>query len=198
MVEVTPYFSPCGKQEDPKKKKLHLRINKPATYTTKEMANDLAHSTTLTEAEIAGALTAMRHYILKAFTEGRSVRLDGIGRFSAIPYFIKPVYGNEKFRNKDIGTKGVQFLVDSDFMKEIRHETHYHAGSLHRVKSVGLDEAIAFCEKWFEEHDVLITTDMMHVMQINRTKAQRLLIALVDSNLLSMKKYGQVKQYMKR
>ena len=195
MVEVTPYVSPCNKEEEGKVKKLHLRISKPHTVSTEEVAEELSHSTTLTPTEVAGVLTALHGYIIHALGEGRSVNLAGLGRISLIPHFKKPVYEGDKFRNEDVGTKGVQFLPDRKFIDKVRYNTLYRAGKLHKAKDVTLEEARAFCEEWFEEHEVLITADLMRGLEVKRGKARSLLNALVAEGMMEKKRYGSIMQF---
>ncbi len=195
MVEVTPYVSPCNKEEEGKVKKLHLRISKPHTISTEEMAHELSHSSTLTPTEVAGVLTALHDYVIHALGEGRSVHLAGLGRIGLIPHFKRPVYEGEKFRNEDIGTKGVQFLPDKKFIDKVRYNTLYHAGKLNKAKNVTVAEARAFCEGWFEEHEVLITADLMQGLEVKRGKARSLLNALVEEGMMEKKRYGSILQF---
>lgn len=195
MIEVTPYISPCTKQEDPSTKKLHLRITKPVTYTTHDVAQSLSHSSTYTPADVHGLVSALRDYIIDALSQGHSVQLDGLGRFSAIPHFTKDVLPNEKFRNADIETKAVQFKPERDFLMTVRHLSKYHAGELHQTKNISLAEVMLFCQEWFTTHEVLITTDLMRELQLKRSRAGRMLRELVRRNKLTASKYGTVVQY---
>ena len=195
MVKVTPYVSPCRKQEDPSYKKLHLRISRPRTETTETVAEKLEHGTGLTKTDIVSVLTGLRDHIIAALSEGCSVQLDGLGRISLIPHFTKPVYEGDKISNRDIGTKGVQFLPDREMIKKVRFITRYEAEGLHRPKDVTPEEALAFCEEWFAGHEVLLTTDMMAALEINRPKAQRLLKAFVEQGVLTVRRFGTFMQY---
>ena len=195
MVEVTPYVSPCRKQEKSSEKKLHLRISKPRTDTAQNVAEALSHCSTVSTPDIVGVLTGLREYIIMALAQGRSIHLDGLGRIRLIPQFTKPVYEGDKFRNEDISTKTVQFLPDRDFIKAVRFKTHYHAGDLHQVRDVTVGDVKKFCEEWFAEHDVLITTELMHGLQLKRGRARLLLNALVEQKVLSKKRYGSILQF---
>ena len=195
MVKVTPYISPCRKGEDPSTKKLHLRVSKPATDTTAVLAEKITHDTALTKTEIVSVLVTLRHYIVEALGEGRSIHLDELGRFSLIPHFTKDVRAGDKFRNEDISTKGIQFLPDADLLKEVRFKTHYQADPMHQAKETTLDEAMLFCESWLAEHEVIIARDLERGMMINKTKAHRLLAELAKQGRLVVQKYGVIKQY---
>lgn len=195
MVKVTPYISPCRKGEDPSTKKLHLRVSKPSTDTTEDLAEKITHDTALTKTEIVGVLVSLRRYIVEALGEGRSIHLDDLGRLSLIPHFTKDVRMGDKFRNEDISTKGIQFLPDADLLKEVRFKTHYQAGPMHQAKETTLDEAMRFCEEWLAEHEVITARDMANGMKINISKAHRLLAELVREEKLVAEKYGVIKQY---
>ena len=195
MVKVTPYVSPCRKEEEPSTKKLHLRITKPATDTMDDVAEAISHSTTVTKTDIAAVLSGLREHIVSALSEGRSIHLENLGRISLIPYFTRPVHENEKFRNKDISTKGVQFLPDREFIKEVRHKTQYQAEALYKPKDITLEEVMAFCSEWFAEHEVMLCSDLMHGLSLKRGKADRLLTALVEKSELVRQKYGNIVQY---
>lgn len=195
MVKVTPYVSPCNKEEKGKVKKLHLRISRPRTETTETVAKKLEHSTGLTQTDIVSVLNGLSSYIAQALSEGCSIQLDGLGRISLIPHFTRPVYEGEKIRNRDIGTKGVQFLPDCEMIRKVRFITRYEAEGLHRPKEVTPEEALAFCEEWFAGHEVLLTTDMMAALEINRPKAQRLLKSFVAEGVLTVRRFGTFMQY---
>ena len=195
MVKVTPYVSPCRKDETPVNKKLHLRVNNPHTDTAEEVAHVLSHSTTLTPADISGVLSALRSYIIDALAQGRNIQLEKIGRISLIPEFTRPVYEGDKFRNEDISTKTVQFLPDREFIKAVRFFTKYQATALHESGHVTPDEVKAFCNEWFASHEVLITTDLMRGMNLRRGKARELLLVLVEQGELARSKYGNVVQF---
>ena len=196
MVKVTPFISPCRKEEKPSSKKLHLRISNPHTDTAKDVAEALSHSTTLTPSDISGVLSALQDYIVNALAQGRNIHLDKLGRISLIPEFTRPVYEGDKFRNEDISTKTVQFLPDREFIKAVRFNTKYQATALHQSGHVTPEEAKAFCDEWFTQHDLLITTDLMNGLNLKRGKARLLLLALVERNVLARRKYGSIVQYI--
>ncbi len=56
------------------------RVIKQDDYTPEAMAEDINDSTSMSQSDVAGVLSALSKQMLKALLEGRAVVLEGIGR----------------------------------------------------------------------------------------------------------------------
>lgn len=63
---------------------VRLQTHTSGVYGFDEMAEDVAHSTTLTEADSIGAVTAIMAHMRAALLRGKSVELEGIGKFHIV------------------------------------------------------------------------------------------------------------------
>jgi predicted histone-like DNA-binding protein len=98
---------------------LRVTIETPSVRTTKEMANDICHATSLTQADFQSALTSLGHVLAESLAIGQTVELDGIGSFSLNIGTQEPKRTTEKLKATDICIKGITFRPSKSLMQQL-------------------------------------------------------------------------------
>lgn len=84
------------------------------TVTTEKLAKEMAHSTTITEADARAFLTELAHVLNEHLISSQQVKLDGIGLFKP-GIKTKPAEKRSEFTGKNISGYKVTFQPETVF-----------------------------------------------------------------------------------
>ncbi|MDR1601705.1 MAG: HU family DNA-binding protein [Tannerella sp.] len=103
-------------------KRFHVRVVTKGTVTTDMLASDIRKSSSLTEADVKGVLTALVHALKNSLKENRRVHVEGLGYFQ-LTLACPPVSARNEIRAESIRVKSIIFRPESDFRKSFRTVT---------------------------------------------------------------------------
>ncbi len=119
--------------------KWYPRLVENGRVDTDEMMQRIEHSTTMTVADLKGALDAFISQIGASLAEGKSVHIDGLGHFS-LSIGGEVVQGeNGRMRLKSPSVRSVNFRPESSFMQRLDSATFTSKEHLGR-QSATVDE----------------------------------------------------------
>lgn len=84
----------------------------------KELMADVEKQTSLTSGDVKNAIDSLLYVIKKNLTDGRSVKLDGIGTFS-VSLASRGVANKNDFNASKIKRKNICFRASTDLRKEV-------------------------------------------------------------------------------
>ena len=129
-------------------KKMLKKINKKwypqsvlvgSPVTTAQVAKRLAAESTVSPADVAAVLTSLGPVMADYMSQGRSVKLDGIGSF----YFTASTNKNGVATEKEVTAK----LINGVRVRFLP-ETRYRGGGKGRVSTRGLSDVDIEWEEW--------------------------------------------------
>lgn len=99
---------------------LRVTIDSPGTLTTKQMAADINHACSLTQADVLGVIEMLKTMIINGLQHGQTVVLDGIGSFTLGIGTKEIMYEDEIVRGTDICAKGVVFRPAASLTEQMQ------------------------------------------------------------------------------
>ena len=137
---------------------------------------------------IKGVLTLVSEKLALCMAEGRSVKIDGIGTFTArlgvrtdmLPDAFEP--GEARHNAGAIEVKGVSYRADGELVDDCRHKCSLESGGvsrLHKPKST-LQERTEKARRYLKEHPLMRVDDYARLTGLSRTTASRELRSIVE------------------
>lgn len=95
--------------------------------TTKEMADDINHASSVTQSDVAAVLQAVGQRIAEALLDGNRIEIDHVGTFS-----LTLTCGNKRkedyITSKDISVSRISFSPCAELWNQMRHATIVSGG----------------------------------------------------------------------
>ena len=95
--------------------------------TTKEMADDINHASSVTQSDVAAVLQAVGQRIAEALLDGNRIEIDHVGTFS-----LTLTCGNKRkedyITSKDISVSRISFTPCAELWNQMRHATIVSGG----------------------------------------------------------------------
>ena len=150
------------------------------TVGLKRISRHIQQATSLTPADIIGALTALKTEIAEELKMGNNVHLPGIGYFSLAirgDLYEDPRYHRYRLRNAEV--RKVKFRPDTEFLEALRGIEFENATYTHGTPTVPTDEALdAALNHLFTTLPVITVADLRHHLNLSRSHAYRLVARL--------------------
>ncbi len=151
------------------------RIKTKGQLSTKDLIREIVGSTSFTAADVTGLLSALSDVIAGKVAEGHTVKLDGIGTFSATLCFSKTVDEEHASVNaRNVKIKAVKCLVD----KELVGKTAFNWNPVRSKSKFGKSsEQYSFEERrnlalqYLNENRMLTIADYKRLTGLLQTKA---------------------------
>ena len=128
---------------------------------------------------IKGVLTLVSEKLALCMAEGRSVKIDGIGTFSAklgvrddlLPDAFEP--GERRHNAGAIEVKGVSYRADRDLVDNCRDKCHLESAGVSRLRKPKdtLEERMEKARKYLQEHPLMRVDDYAGLTGLSRTMA---------------------------
>lgn len=128
---------------------------------------------------IKGVLTLVADKLALSMAEGHSVKIDGIGTFSAklglrsdvLPDAFEP--GESRHYAAMVEVKGVSYRADSDLVDSCSDRCRLESGGVSRLKkpSTSLDDRIEMARQYLREHPLMHVADYAQLTKQSNTTA---------------------------
>lgn len=130
---------------------------------------------------IKGVLTLVAEKLALCMAEGRSVKIDGIGTFTArlglrddlLPDAFEP--GEPRHYAGAIEVKGVSYRADRDLVANCRDKCHLESGGVSRLRKpkTTLEERTEKARRYLGEHPLMRVDDYAWITGLSHTTAAR-------------------------
>ena len=128
---------------------------------------------------IKGVLTLVAEKLALCMAEGRAVKIDGIGTFTAklgmrddmLPDAFEP--GERRHNAGAIEVKGVAYRADRELVENCREKCHLESGGvsrLHKPKTT-IEERMEKARQYLREHPMMRVDDYAWLTGLSRTTA---------------------------
>lgn len=177
--------------------KLHAKVITKGVVTTRNLSESINQKCTLTAADVRAVLAALNTELYNALSNGYSVHLEGIGRFSLSLKCASDV-NPEHVTASDISVKGIRFTPDkelSDMFETVQFE-HLTDDSRHS-KNMEQEEILAKMESFFAENQFMRRRDFEKLTGFNKSKALRSLKVFVEDGVLKNVGTKEMPMYIK-
>ena len=150
--------------------------------TTKEMADDINHASSLTQSDVAAVLQAVGQRIAEALLDGNRIEIDHVGTFS-----LTLTCGNKRkedyITSKDIRVSRSSFSPCAELWNQMRHATIVSGGPTGN-KKLSDDVIDKRLDEYFTTNDSLSRSTFERICECSRHTALTKLKELVKAGKL--------------
>lgn len=169
------------------------------TAGLKRISRHIQQATSLTPADIIGALTALKEEVAEELKMGNNVHLPGIGYFSlAIEGQLYEDPRSHHYRLRNAGVRRVKFRPDTEFLEALRDIEFENITYTHGTSSVpttdDIDRAV---EELSASHTVFTVADLRHRLHLSQSYAYRLVARLEQEGRIRNVSTSRMKLYTK-
>ena len=152
--------------------------------TTADLAKDINHACSVTEADVVAVLQAVGQRIGDALLDGNRVEIDHIGTFS-LSLTCKNKRKEEHITSKDIEVKRVVFSPCAELQKALRSAVIVSGGptGTKQLSDAVIEKRLA---EFFTTHPSIQRSEFEHVCECSRYAALAKLKALVKAGKLQV------------
>lgn len=171
------------------------RIVQAQTMTTKELAQKLTETTTLTNVDIESVLIGLGNVLKESIAQGRGLHIDNLGTFSPSLRFVDPTIPPERIKPSNVRLQNILFYPEREVLAEVQRTARFERGKAYHSENVTEAKLMLFLANFFTVDRPLLQKTLEHEMGVNAPKARRLLKALVDQGKLAVRKIGTTNFY---
>jgi predicted histone-like DNA-binding protein len=150
--------------------------------TTKEMADDINHASSVTQSDVAAVLQAVGQRIAEALLDGNRIEIDHVGTFS-----LTLTCGNKRkedyITSKDISVSRISFSPCAELWNQMRHATIVSGGPTGN-KKLSDDVIDKRLDEYFTTNDSLSRSTFERICECSRHTALTKLKELVKAGKL--------------
>jgi predicted histone-like DNA-binding protein len=150
--------------------------------TTKEMADDINHASSVTQSDVAAVLQAVGQRIAEALLDGNRIEIDHVGTFS-----LTLTCGNKRkedyITSKDISVSRISFSPCAELWNQMRHATIVSGGPTGN-KKLSDDIIDKRLDEYFTTNDSLSRSTFERICECSRHTALTKLKELVKAGKL--------------
>ncbi|MBR1889102.1 MAG: HU family DNA-binding protein [Alloprevotella sp.] len=162
------------------------------TLQTEDVARELAHRTTLTEADIRATLTGLRELLAERLSEGTRIKLDGIGTFVATLRFsergMDQLNKGEELTGADVELKSICCRPDVLLLRDVAKAMEPTLVSENVFEesdtSTDADARLAIALSFIRQHGAIYTNEYATLSQQTHSTAWRELQRFVRAGKL--------------
>ena len=150
--------------------------------TTREMADDINHASSVTQSDVAAVLQAVGKRIAEALLDGNRIEIDHVGTFS-----LTLTCGNKRkedyITSKDISVSRISFSPCAELWNQMRHATIVSGGPTGN-KKLSDDIIDKRLDEYFTTNDSLSRSTFERICECSRHTALTKLKELVKAGKL--------------
>ena len=168
-----------------KKKPHHVRVVEHDTIHSEELAENIQAGTTLSVADIKGALSALTSEVASQLSMGRRVHLEGLGYFSLSIGGEVTTDKNNQLKLKNPKVRTVRFLPEDHLLQQFHDMSftcQHHKGSASKTyNEQGLHDIV---DSLLSQHSFFTSNDFFKTAHVTRSSGYRLLRQLEDEHYI--------------
>jgi predicted histone-like DNA-binding protein len=164
-------------------KRLHARVVTKGTVTTDMLAADIQGSSSLTEADVKGVLTALVQTMRDRLEQSNRVHVEGLGYFR-LTLDCPPVGSPGEIRAESIRVKSIAFRPESDFKNSFRSVRFVRTPVKQHSKAYSEQEMDSLLKACFNDSPYLTAKQFRQLSGLTHATAARRLKQLVEAGKL--------------
>ena len=180
---------------DDKKQALHPRLVPSGTVGTNQIAQFSQDTSSISAADMKGALAVLARYTELQLQEGFTVHIEGIGYLTPTLQ-SRPVMDPKELRSESVHFKNVAFRCDKKLKNAMRVMKAYKAPTP-KVEHYDLEERRARLIWYLDHHDQITSTNYRGLNHCSKYSAQNDLKYFTDEGLLIQTGYRSSTSYRK-
>lgn len=154
-----------------KKQALHPRLVSQGTVGTDEIVKYAQETSTISEADMRGALVVLEHYTTYQLREGYTVYIEGIGYLTPTLQ-SRPVMEAKELRSESIHFKNVAFRCDTKLKHKLKTMPVYKARTS-KAKFFDTDERRTRLIRYLDQNDYITSIDYACLNHCSKYSAQQ-------------------------
>ena len=168
-----------------KKQPYHVRVVEHSTVHSEELAQNIQAGTTLTVADIKGALSALTSEVASQLCMGHRVHLKGLGYFSLSIDGEVTTDKNSQLKLKNPRVRTIRFLPEEHLLQQfndLSFTCQHHKGSASKTyDEQGLHNIV---DSLLSQHSFFTSNDFFKTAHVTRSTGYRLLRQLKDEHYI--------------
>ncbi|MCC8187703.1 MAG: HU family DNA-binding protein [Bacteroides sp.] len=155
-------FKPVpGQDPDQENPLLHPYLISAGTVPYRKILEEICRASTLTVADLEGALTALSEYVLRYLNYGYRVELGHFGYFSAGIKADRLIRDRREVHSISVRFDSIHFRASSSFRKQLNGKLRLARSGNHRVRSSKLSDAECrgLLLAYLEDHPFITRTE---------------------------------------
>lgn len=184
---------------DPKggkgKRALHPRLVSQGTVGTAEIAYFSQNTSSISAADMKGALAVLSRFTRTKLEEGYTVYIEGIGYLTPTLQ-SRPVMDTKELRSESVHFKNVAFRCDKRLKHELKGMSVYKA-STSKEKCYDLDERRARLLWYLDRHEYITSTYYSGLNNCSKYSAQQDLKKFLADGIITRSGYRSATTYRK-
>lgn len=171
----------------------YIQLRNGKAKSLDEMATEMAHSSTVTAADIKAVLTELGHFAIKELSAGNRVYLPEIGYLSlAVGNTPTDKLPKGKITGKDIYLRSINFQPMAQLLKQVRSNVKFEKSDYSTLSVRYTEEELwQKIETYLSTHPHITRRIMREQFGIGDHLAMRWLGHFVESGRLSKEKVGR-------
>ncbi|WP_159063547.1 hypothetical protein [Parabacteroides bouchesdurhonensis] len=171
-----------GKADNSGKQALHPRLIPHRTVGTKEIAKFSQETSSISSADMLGALEVLSQYTAMQLREGYTVYIEGIGYLSATLQ-SRPVMEADELRSESVRFKNVAFRCDKELKKKLRTMPVFKAQTT-KKEVYDMEERKSRLIWYLDRYEYITSTYYAALNNCSKYSAQKDLNQLTENGLL--------------
>ncbi len=181
---------------DGEQQPLHPRIVVKETIKTDRIVEDIAFSASITQGDMAAALSALEERLSHYLSNGYNVELGNIGYFSAT-LKARPVMEKSEIRSMSVSFDSINFRPTAKFRKSLKGELRRAPYGFRKSKNQPVEERKELVINHLEKYPFITRKEYSLLTGRLKTLALKDLNEWVEERFLKAYGNGNRKVYMK-
>ena len=177
------------------KRALHPRLVSQGTVGTEDIAQFAQNTSTISSADMKGALAVLARYTSMQLRDGYTVYIEGIGYLSATLQ-SRPVMDAKELRSESVHFKNVAFRCDKRLKHELKAMPVYKS-TTGKSKTYDIEERRARLIWYLDNHEYMTSTHYSCLNNCSKYSAQHDLKKFVADGLITCSGYRSSTTYRK-
>ena len=180
---------------DNEQQALHPRLISQGTVGTDDIARYPQTVSTISEADMKGALAVLAQYAAYQLREGYTVYIEGIGYLTPTLQ-SRPVMETKELRSESVHFKNVAFRCD----KELKHKLksmHIYKAHTPKLKEFDTNERRRRLLRYLDRNEYITSTDYAVLNHCSKYGAQQDLKRFTDEGVIRQSGYRSSTNYRK-
>ncbi len=177
------FYQNPPQEGDEAKPKLHARVKPAGTVGMEEVCELIHHFSSLSTADMKGAIDALANILELKLTAGYRVHLEGLGTFG-LTLTCPPVDKPNEIRAESVKVKSVVFRPEKAFVKRVKGSAMVRVRDKNHTRSQADEEMDAHLDAWFAKQPTLTGKQFCGLCGFTRTTGHRRLKQLLADGRL--------------
>lgn len=181
---------------DDKQQALHPRLIPQGTLGTEDIAKFSQTISTISEADMKGALAVLAQFTAHQLREGYTVYIEGVGYLTPTLQ-SRPVMDTKELRSESVHFKNVAFRCDKELKRKLKSMPIYKSNTA-KLKKYSLDERRERLIRYLDGEEYITSTYYAALNHCSKYSAQKDLEMFTKEGVVIKSGYRSSTHYRKK